>query len=80
VICRARFNLFVVLVRDLRQKARAWRVAEGIREFLRAIEIAVPTADRGDRSAAWLKWAKAYAEQLDPIANRAEFPKPPEPD
>lgn len=60
----------------LRAQADAWHEAEGLRRYCDAAEAA-----HGDdpRTAAWLAWARAYAERLDPLTEPPTMPKPPEP-
>jgi hypothetical protein len=55
------------LQRDLRRDARAWALSQQVREFLHAVEGAVPVSDRGQGFRDWLEWAQRYADSLDPL-------------
>jgi hypothetical protein len=55
------------LQRDLRRDARAWALSQQVREFLQAVEAAVPVSDRGQGFQDWLEWAQRYADSLDPL-------------
>jgi hypothetical protein len=54
--------------------ARAWSEAEEIRRFLAAVRAAVPSS-KSDGTAAWLRWADAYAVSLDPVSRADDIAK-----
>lgn len=53
------------------RKVGAWRLAEGVREYVEVLRDRLPELDEEDRSrvAAWCDWAEAWAERSDPAAN-----------
>ena len=59
----------------LRAQAGAWREADELRRYCKAIEAA-----HGGHpgTAEWLAWARAYAARLDPLAEAPTMPDPPE--
>jgi len=65
---------------DLINMATGWSRAESVREFLSAVEEAVPAATRCADFTAWLAWARSFQRSLDPlgrpdaIAKRLEPP------
>jgi hypothetical protein len=54
-------------VRNLHRMARNWRLAEDIRQFLRAAEASVPESSRTESFEEWFGWARGHAEELDPL-------------
>ncbi|MDX1486241.1 MAG: hypothetical protein R3229_17345 [Alphaproteobacteria bacterium] len=55
----------------LRQRVKAWRVAEDIRAYVEAVEKAVESGElevEAPALASWVTWAEAHAAELDPIA------------
>ena len=53
--------------RDLHRMARDWRSADEIRQFVQAVEAAVLDDSRTEAFTEWLRWARGYAEALDPV-------------
>jgi hypothetical protein len=51
---------------------RRWRAARDLREFVAAVEVAVPPSDRTEEFKSWLVEAHAYAEALDPLTTPGE--------
>ncbi len=63
------------LAMDLRRMARAWSEAEELRRFINAVRRATPGAAHTARTEAWLRWANAHVELLDPLSRAEEVPK-----
>lgn len=53
----------------LLQSARDWNAAAELRSFIEAVRSAVPVDHADPELAAWLAWAEAEADDLDPIAS-----------
>ena len=68
------------LGRDLKKMARAWRRAQGIRDFLAAVIATVPKHEQTERFTAWFSWATVFAERMDPLQRPAKITKPLEPE
>jgi hypothetical protein len=60
--------------------ARAWRRAQGIRDFLAAVIATVPKHEQTERFTAWFSWATVFAERMDPLQRPAKITKPLEPE
>jgi hypothetical protein len=54
---------------QLRKDAAHWREARLLRRYVRAVEAAVPTDQRGPDFEKWLAWAREAVERLDPMRN-----------
>lgn len=67
------------LAADLRRMARAWSEAEELRQFINAVRDAMPNAAQTARTQAWLRWANAYADSMDPLVRAEEVPKETDP-
>jgi hypothetical protein len=55
------------LAADLVAMASAWVMANRIRDFLRAVEVRLPAEGRSEGTTAWLAWAQAHADSVDPL-------------
>lgn len=60
-------------VERLREEVGAWRLAEGVREYVEVLRDRLPELGEEDanRVAAWCDWAEAWAKRTDPTANVA---------
>jgi hypothetical protein len=60
-------------VERLRRDAALWREANLVREYLSALDAALPNEERTPEFERWLSWAHDKAQQLDPMtrASRA---------
>lgn len=67
-------------VEVLRRRIEDWHVAHEIRAYCQALEGALAaTADNADAGVrSWLALAKAYADSIDPLRERAGMPEDPE--
>lgn len=59
------------LVDQMFQMRRQWAAAKELREFVQAVEAAVPEVDRDEAFLDWLDLARWYADQIDPLARPA---------
>ncbi len=57
------------LRQDLDQMATRWHKAEKLRNFLRAVQNAVPESNRSESFRSWLGWATTYASEIDPLSH-----------
>ena len=64
--------------RVLEQEAGAWSRAGQIRAYLEAV-LHAASEPPGDELAAWLTWARRYADEIDPIPVRAQLQGPVDP-
>jgi hypothetical protein len=55
--------------------ANSWVTANQIRGFLRAVEERLPAEGRSDGTAAWVAWARAHADNVDPLSSVERIPK-----
>ena len=53
------------------QMRRQWAAAKELREFVLAVEAAVPEVDRDEAFLDWLDLARWYSDQIDPLARPA---------
>lgn len=71
---KARAEHGAALAKDLRDMAARWSETAVLRRFIAAAEVAF-----GDRRTpdvdAWLAWARAFADELDPLAHLESVPK-----
>lgn len=63
------------LTTDLRRMARAWAEAEELRAFLRAARADIPDSAQTERTQAWLQWASAPVDSLDPLVRPDDISK-----
>jgi hypothetical protein len=63
------------LVQDLRKMSGRWKEAEGLRQFLQAVEERIPKEQRVGDVLAWLDWAKSIADEIDPLTAIERVPK-----
>lgn len=64
---RERHN--AALIQDLDEMIGRWQHAQRIREFVSLAEPAILAAGPGDQTGqrAWMEWARAYADSIDPM-------------
>jgi hypothetical protein len=65
--------------RDLEELAQRWRLSERIRSFVQSLRQELTQSGRiplDGQMERWLKWAKKYADKLDPFLNVRSLPPP----
>lgn len=65
----------------LAHQAASWRRANDLRDYVRAMETAVECAEDSVEPGAlnWIRWARDYANRLDPLEKPISLPEDPEP-
>ena len=61
--------------KQIRELAREWKESNEVRDFLQAIERAVPASARTAGFENWLARAYGIADKLDPVKSRLDLPK-----
>jgi hypothetical protein len=64
-----------LLAADLVAMANSWVTANRIRDFLRAVENRLPAEGRSEGANAWLGWARAHADSIDPLSAAEKIAK-----
>ena len=67
------------LRKDLSEMAAAWRESRNLRAFLAAVEEGAPEHRKTDGFRAWIAWARAHIEDLDPLLHPERVAKVVEP-
>jgi hypothetical protein len=67
------------LTKDLTDMANAWADAKNLRAFLTAVEEGVPAEFKTEGFRAWVDWARARVEAVDPLSDPRQIAKVLEP-
>lgn len=66
----------------LREQVQRWELANQVRAYLDAMEARLAdglSRDEREDAEAWIRWARDYAERIDPLNSKQSMPQDPEP-
>lgn len=66
-------------LKALRTQVQAWQEATAIRAYCDALEDQHAIPEAAEATTAWIAWARAYADRIDPIPRNQGPPEPPAP-